>query len=37
LGSTTEKVVRYAHWPVLFVRECERDFIPDTHSSAEPK
>jgi nucleotide-binding universal stress UspA family protein len=36
-GSTTEKVVRYAHCPVLIVRECERDFIPDTHSSAEPK
>ncbi len=28
LGSTAEKVVRYAGCPVLIVRECERDFVP---------
>lgn len=28
LGSTTEKVVRYAPCPVLIVRECEREFVP---------
>ena len=28
LGSTTEKVVRYAPCPVLTVRELEREFIP---------
>jgi universal stress protein A len=29
LGSTTEKVVRFAPCPVLIVREGEREFVPD--------
>jgi len=28
LGSTTERVIRYAGCPVLVVREKERDFVP---------
>jgi nucleotide-binding universal stress UspA family protein len=34
LGSTTEKVVRYAPCPVLIVRETEHDFIPCSSPSA---
>jgi nucleotide-binding universal stress UspA family protein len=29
VGSTTEKVVRSAPCPVLIVRECEREFVPN--------
>jgi universal stress protein A len=29
LGSTAERVVRSAPCPVLIVRECEREFVPD--------
>ena len=32
LGSTTERVVRHAHCPVLVVREREHDFIPSAGS-----
>jgi universal stress protein A len=33
LGSTTEKVVRFAPCPVLIVRECEREFIANIENS----
>jgi universal stress protein A len=29
LGSTAERIVRSAPCPVLIVRECEREFVPD--------
>lgn len=36
LGSTTEKVVRSAPCPVLIVRECEREFVPDRATPSTP-
>jgi universal stress protein A len=35
LGSTTERVVRHAHCPVLVVREQEHEFISTTAAKAQ--
>jgi universal stress protein A len=36
LGSTTEKVVRFAPCPVLIVRAHEREFVPDQSTPSAP-